>query len=104
MQISTPDMFTPPEDLLNSSDHIWHGAAIMWHTSLNSHITNLKTKNTRFTSIRISVQDQKLVAISVYFPTSGKDDEFVDCTVELINFVNEVKKSDESVSQETASF
>ena len=39
IQISTPDMFTPPEDLLSRTDHSWHGAAIMWHTSLDSNIT-----------------------------------------------------------------
>ena len=88
-------MFTPPEDILNCAEHVWHGAAIMWHTSLDSEITNLKTKNTRFSSIRITIHECQFLAISVYFPTSGKDDEYLECTDELINFVNDVKKENE---------
>ena len=43
LHLSTPDMFTPPEDLLSNSDHIWHGSAIMWHASLASDVTTLRT-------------------------------------------------------------
>ena len=85
-------MFTPPEEILNCSEHVWHGAAVMWHTSLDSEITNLKTKNTRFSSIRITIHECRFLAISVYFPTSGKDDEYLECNDELINFVTDVKK------------
>ena len=90
-------MFTPPEEILNCSEHVWHGAAVMWHTSLDSEITNLKTKNTRFSSIRITIHECRFLAISVYFPTSGKDDEYLECNDELINFVTDVKKENEVI-------
>ena len=97
IQISSPDMFTAPEDLLCTADHAWHGSAIMWHSSLDSHVLNLKTTNSRFTSIRLSTQDQKFIAVSVYFPTSGKDDEYLECTSDLINFSNDNLREDENI-------
>ena len=97
IQISTPDMFTPPEDLLHHTGHTWHGAAIMWHSSLDSQVSSLKTTNERFTSIRITNQDLNLLCISVYFPTSGKDEEFLEMSTDLTNFVNDHQKEDETV-------
>ena len=86
IQISTPDMFIPPEDKLGSSDHAWHGAAIMWHASLNPSISTLSTSNARFIGVKLNLQNQKFLVISVYFPTSGKDDEFLEC----LGFLEEV--------------
>ena len=95
IQISTPDMFTPPEDLLSRPDHPWHGAAIMWHSSLDSSSIGLKTTSSRFSSLRVRVQEQKFLAISVYFPTSGKDDEYLEVASDLTNFVLDNKREDE---------
>ena len=89
VQISTPDQFTPPEDRLSSYDHTWHGAAVMWHESLNSNIVNIKNQPDRFTGIKIKFEGQSILAISVYLPTSGKDDEFLDCLAELSLFISE---------------
>ena len=97
IQISSPDMFTPPEDLLSSTDHTWHGSAIMWHTSFDSNISSLKTINARFTSIRLSIEVQNFLAVSVYFPTRGKDDEYLECTSDLLNFVNDNLKEGEII-------
>ena len=65
IQISTPDMFTPAEDLLGRSDQLWHGAGIMWHSSLSSNTSSLKTINERFTSLRITVENNKFLVLSV---------------------------------------
>ena len=86
-QISTPDQFIPTEDMLNSVSHTWHGAAIMWHSSLNSNVSNLKNVHDRFTGVKISLPDRTLLAISAYLPTSGKDDEYLDCVAILSNFI-----------------
>ena len=91
IQISTPDMFTPPEDKLGSSDHTWHGSAVMWHASLNSNVTSIKTTHARFTGIKLKTQNLKFIIISVYFPTSGKDDEYLECVSDLTNYVTEMK-------------
>ena len=71
-----------PEDMLSSPDHTWHGSAIAWHHTLDSLIENISTSNERFTGVLLNFPGLKLLAISVYFPTSGKDDEFLDCTGE----------------------
>ena len=97
LQISSPDMFTPAEDLLCSADHAWHGTAIMWHASLDSCVSRMKTTNARFTAIRIIIQEEKFLALSVYFPTSGKDEEYLECTSDLSNFVAEYRNEDYNV-------
>ena len=93
--ISTPDMFTPPEDLLCSTDHAWHGTAIMWHSSISPHVTNLKTNNDRITLIRINYNNLCFLAISVYCPTSGKDFEYLQCISDLSNLINENRTENE---------
>ena len=97
IEISTPDMFTPPEDLLCTSDHTWHGSGILWHDSLDSTVTVLKTINDRFASIKLVLQDKKFLVFSVYFPTSGKDDEYLDCIGDLVNFAVEHQENDEII-------
>ena len=87
LQISSSDMFTAPEDLLCNTDHTCHGTAIMWHTSLDSCISRLTTTNTRFTAIKINIQAQRFLVISAYFPTSGKDEEYLETCSDIINFV-----------------
>ena len=89
IQISTPDQFTPIEDRLGKADHTWHGAAIMWHESLNSEVVNISNSNDRFTGIHLFSRGLPVLAISLYLPTSGRDDEFLDCLNELSIFIQE---------------
>ena len=87
IQISSSDMFTAPEDLLCSTGHTWHGAALLWHSSLDSYVTRLTATNTRFTAVKIKIQAQRFLVISVYFPTSGKDEEYLELCTDLVNFI-----------------
>ena len=87
--LSCDDMFTNAEDRLTTSDHVWHGTAIAWHRELHSLIKPLKVVNERFAGIRIKCDKMSVVAISLYLPTSGKDDEFSECLSSLSNFVTE---------------
>ena len=89
IQISTPDQYIPVEDKLSNNDHTWHGAAVLWHDSLNSHIINLKNTHERFTAIKLNLSGQPVLAVSAYLPTAGKDDEFLECIAELSNFIHE---------------
>ena len=97
LHISTPDMFKPPEDLLSNSDHTWHGSAIMWHASLVSGVTTLKTTNGRFAGVKINSENEKFIAISAYFPTSGKDSEYLECTSDLANLVSKYRNDKETI-------
>ena len=89
IQISTPDQFIPIEDKISSTAHTWHGAGILWHESMNSSIHQLKNTHERFTSIKMSFPDMTILVISAYLPTSGRDDDFLDCIEELSNFIME---------------
>ena len=89
VQISTPDQFTYPEDKLGSPDHTWHGVAVMWHDSLNSNVNSIANCHDRFTGIKVNLQGHSILAISLYLPTSGKDDQFLTCLAELSIYIRE---------------
>ena len=97
IQISSPDMFTPTEDILGYTNHTWHGSAVMWHSSLDSSVESLKTLNERFTGVKINVHSNIFIAISVYFPTSGKDAEFLECISDLSNFIRVHREGRETI-------
>ena len=90
-------MFLNPEDKLSKPDHNWHGSAIAWHHTLNTMIENVSTTNERFTGVQVNFPGCKLLAISVYFPTSGKDDEFLNCIDNLSHYIVENKPEDGEV-------
>ena len=89
IQISTPDQFTPPEDRLGRSDHTWHGAAILWHGSIDPNIECIDNTHDRFTGIKLKFSGANLLAISAYLPTSGKDDDFLSCLGQLSCFITD---------------
>ena len=86
-QISTPDLFTHPEDKLGQPGLNWHGVGIAWHDSLKSCVTPVKNVNERFTGVRLKIESVTLFVMSVYFPTRGKDEEFLDCISCLSKFI-----------------
>jgi hypothetical protein len=87
--ISSDDLFSQPEDRLGLSDHVWHGTAIGWHRDLHSSVKQLKLVNERFAGIKIECGKMSVLALSLYLPTSGKDDEFSECLSSLSNFIDE---------------
>ena len=97
IQISTPDMFSPSEDLLCSTGTTWHGSAIMWHSSISNNISCIKTNNHRVTAAKARLGDDLFVILSVYFPTHGKDDEYLECISEIINLVTECRTDSENL-------
>ena len=80
-------MFSNPEDKLGRSDQNWHGCGVAWNRHLASSINCVKTVNERFTGIKVELENLTIFAISVYFPTSGKDDEYLDCVSNLSNYI-----------------
>ena len=87
--ISSDDMFLHPEDLLSTNDHVWHGTAIAWHKDLHSNITLIDPVSERFSGIRVKLGPRYFLAISLYLPTSGKDDSFLECLSSLLSFITE---------------
>ena len=79
-KIATPDMFDHSEDKINCPGQVWHGAAIAWHNDLHSFVTPLISTHERFAAVLIRVSSlTSILAISLYAPTSGKDDDFLEC-------------------------
>ena len=70
-------MFEAPEDTLMTTRTAWHGTALGWHESLGSCVKVLESINDRFTAVKLSLSNQSLLVVSLYAPTSGKDDEFL---------------------------
>ena len=89
-QVSTPDMFTHAEDILGYHGPTWHGVALGWHSDLNSQVTQLDSGFERFAAARLGLSSSTLLLISLYAPTSGKDDDFLECFSYLSNFINEI--------------
>ena len=82
-------MFMNPEDKLNRPEHNWHGSAIAWHHTLDTITENTPSVNERFSGVKLNFSNCKILAISVYFPTCGKDDEFLECIANLSNYIAE---------------
>ena len=94
---SCDDMFTHAEDRLNTNDHVWHGTATAWHQDLHSLVKPLKVTHERFSGIKITSDYMSMLAISAYFPTSGKDDEFSECLSHLSNYIEENTEPDDGI-------
>ena len=87
--VSTPDMFENSEDLILQAGHTWHGTAIAWHRDLQPYVAQLPVTHDRFTAIKISfTSTHTILAISLYAPTSGKDNEFLECLDFLSDFLS----------------
>ena len=82
-------MFEQAEDQLSTGGHVWHGTAVVWHCKLNAQVKPVKVVHTRFSAIKIQTNTNTILAISLYLPTSGRDEEFSDCLSSLSNFILE---------------
>ena len=86
--VSTPDMFLHAEDKISHQGPVWHGAALAWHNDIHGKVTTLDSNHERYSAIRVNLGTLNLLAVSLYAPTSGKDDEFLECFSYLSNFIN----------------
>ena len=80
-------MFLPNEDKMMAPGQVWHGAAIGWDNSLNSYVKQLESTYERFSGIKISSAEASLIVVSLYAPTHGQDDEFLECLSHLTEFL-----------------
>ena len=80
-------MFTPSEDKMMTPGPVWHGSAIGWKNSLNSFVTKLTSNYERYSGIKLTLTNSSLILVSLYTPTSGKDDEYLECLSHLTEFL-----------------
>ena len=96
---TSSDMFLDPEDLALRSGPVWHGTAIGWPAELNSFITHLPTVSNRFCGV--CYQDTKsntnILSYSLYLPTSGRDEEFLEQIDTLREDINSNLKEDYAI-------
>ena len=77
---SSSDYFTPPEDLILQTGPTWHGTALGWKKTLEKFVNKLPVISERFCGVKYEDTDSKvnILAYTVYLPTSGQDDEFLE--------------------------
>ena len=80
-------MFDHNEDKMLKSGQTWHGAAIGWHQDLHPEVAHLPSNNARLSGIKLSTNSGSILTISLYAPTSGKDDEFLECITDLTEYI-----------------
>lgn len=95
--VSTPDMFLHVEDKICNQGPVWQGAAVAWHNDMHGKVTTLDSNHQRYSSVRVSLGSASLLAISLYAPTSGKDEEYLECFSCLSHFIHCNKSSTDTI-------
>ena len=81
-------MFDNSEDLILNQGQVWHGAAVAWHTDLHYAVTELPATHDRFAAVILNISGSTVIlAISLYAPTAGKDEDFLECLGYLEEFL-----------------
>ena len=75
--------------LINRQEHIWHGVAIGWRSDIDGQVTPLDSTFDRITGIKLCLHNVNLLLISLYAPTSGRDEEFLECMSNLTFFLRQ---------------
>ena len=96
-QVSAPDMFTRAEDKIGRHGQIWHGVALGWHDDISSQVTPIESNYERFAAVRITLGSKNFLTISLYAPTSGKDEQFLECFSYLSEFITKNRRSTDVV-------
>ena len=89
-------MFENPEDILGKQAHIWHGVAIGWRRDIKASVKILDSTYDRIAAIKIEFNERSLLLLSIYAPTSGQDDEFL----ELISHLSDIIRKHSSPSDQ----
>ena len=77
---TSSDMFLHPEDLSLESGPVWHGCALGWPNSINTYTRELPIVSDRFCGVLYQNKKTKtnILSYSLYLPTSGRDEDFLD--------------------------
>jgi len=92
------DMFSDPEDLLFASGCAWHGVTIGWSLEVDKYVTKLPTISDRFCGISFRNGHTNALFYSLYLPTSGKDEEFLEVLTKLSSDITKHRTAHESIN------
>ena len=56
----------------------WHGAAVGWDQNMEKYISKIPIISERFSGVNYTDGQTKIIAYSVYLPTCGQDDEYLE--------------------------
>ena len=85
-------MFLQPEDLDLQSGPMWHGTLIGWVRTIDSLVTKIPVVSEMFCGVKFIQNNITFLLYSVYFPTSGQDEDFLEIICKLNMDINEQKR------------
>ena len=91
------DMFDNPEDILLISGCAWHGTALGWSSDIDKYVTRLPIVSDRFCGITLQNGNTRILCYSLYLPTSGKDEEFLEVLMKLSSDIVNHRTSNQSI-------
>ena len=91
-------MFSDPKDLLFASGCAWHGVTIGWSLEVDKYVTKLPTISDRFCGISFRNGHTNALFYSLYLPTSGKDEEFLEVLTKLSSDITKHRTAHESIN------
>ena len=94
---TSSDSFTSPEDVLQNSGPVWHGTAIGWHSSISNNVSKLQIISSRFCGINIKINKKEILAFTVYLPTSGQDNDYLEEIALLTHSINKNSSNSPSI-------
>ena len=90
-------MFQYPEEKLSSPAHVWHGVAIGWKKSIGLNIQPIQSTNERIAGIKVSLSAGNMIILSLYAPTSGQDENFLETISSLTEILRVNCSKDDQV-------
>ena len=96
---TSSDMFTHEEDRVLTAGPIWHGTALGWKKTVSTRVTKIPVSCERFCGIKYcdNTNSVKIIAFTVYLPTSGQDEEFLEILSQLDNSLTTNHEKDEVI-------
>ena len=85
--VATPDMFINNEDKIMTRGPFWHGCTVGWHRDISNKVTVHQINHERLIGINLHLSKQTFLLISLYAPTSGLDEEFLETISHLSSFL-----------------
>ena len=75
----------------------WHGTALGWNNVIDKYITKLPIVSDRFCGISLQTRTSHLLIYSLYLPTSGKDEEFLEILAEIASDITIHRNCNQSI-------
>ena len=94
---TSSDMFIPPEELLLAPSTSWHGSSIGWSMKIDMFVTKIPVVSERFCGISYTNNDCHIVFYTVYLPTSGKDEDFLEVLAQLTTNITQNRTESKAI-------